>query len=87
MGPDMPPKSFADVNKWAQRIFGKICKLHRMGPVLFREVISIILDGAPTCRQNPLLMLSSGPGVSWEVLQITLDGPSAFPRSFVNNIG
>ena len=41
----MPPKSFADVNNWAQRIFGEFCKLHRLGPVLSREDISIILDG------------------------------------------
>ena len=45
MGPRHAAKAVADVNEWAQHIFGKFCKLHRMGPVLFREVISIILMG------------------------------------------
>jgi hypothetical protein len=36
---------------------------------------------------KPLLMLINGPSVSREVLQITSDGPIAFPRSFVDNIG
>src|ERR1700722_20242035 len=72
MGPDTPPKPIADVIKWAQRIFGKFCKLHRMGP-----------DMPP----KPLLMLINGPSVSWEVLQITLGRPSGLLRGFVNNIG
>ena len=41
----MPPKPAANVIKWAQRIFGKLSKLHRMGPLVLREVPSIILDG------------------------------------------
>ena len=56
MGPDMPPKSIADVIKWAQRFLGSFANY-----IGWAQLLPVNNIGwAQKCHQNPLPM-SYGP--------------------------
>ena len=101
MGQDMPPKPAANVIKWAQHIFGKLSKLHRMGPLVSREVPSIILDGPRHAAKTvddvnkwaQRFLESFADYIEWaqtrhqNPLLMLLNGPSVFSGSSANYIG
>ena len=71
----MPPKPIADVIKWAQRMFGKFCRLHRMGPDMPPKPVADSDKWAQRIFGKFCILHQMGPVLSQDVSSIISDGP------------